>query len=160
MIPNRRFAKDHIKNRIEISSKLKKKSFLDRVLNRREAPGKSDKRHRYKGKDNDSSNQIPIYDDVSDLTPNEEFLAIRGEELSEYNCPPPPRPIYEVKSSSAESPSPAKEQTEEFYDDVSAYQEGRDKDHQVMQVINAGNSFLAYQWLFNLLDSVLVAYFR
>lgn len=135
LIPNRRFAKDHIKNRIEISSKLKKKSFLDRVLNRREAAGKSDERRCYKGKA--SANQI--YDDVSDFTPNEELLAIRGEELSEYNCPPPPRPIYEVKSS-AESPSP--DQTEEFYDDVSAYQERRNKNHQVMQEFLVINSCL------------------
>lgn len=97
-------------------------------MKRREPLGKSDKRHRCKNEV--SSNEIPIYDDISDLTPNEEFLVIGGEESSEYNCPPPPRSIYEIKSSVKESPSPDK--TEEFYDDVNAYQERHDKDHQVM----------------------------
>ncbi|XP_011873582.1 PREDICTED: FK506-binding protein 5-like [Vollenhovia emeryi] len=97
LIPNRRFAKDDVKDQIE-TSKLEKKSFLDRVLSRRDSPEKSGKRQRHKGKvDND---------DASDL------------ELPEYNCLPPPRPIYQVKLS---------EQTQEFYDDV---QERRDKDDQ------------------------------
>lgn len=121
-----------------MSSKLEKKSFLDRVLSRRESPrgerSKTNKRHRYKGKasSNPSSSleEIPTYDDVSDLTSNQESLADR-EELPEYNCPPPPRPIYEVKSSAGSS-----NQIQEFYDDVSAYQGRRNKNrhHQVKEV--------------------------
>lgn len=112
-----------------MSSKLPKISFLDRVLSKRESPGKSDKkeRHRYRNKVSSSpsssldTEEMPAYDDVSDLTPNQESLT-NEEESPEYNCPPPPRPIYEVKSCvPAESQSP--EQTQEFYDDVSAYQE-------------------------------------
>lgn len=71
---------------------------------------------------------MPTYDDVSDLTTNQEPLVNEGEELSEYNCPPPPRPIYEVKSPAR---SQNLDQTEEFYDDVSAYQERRNENHQV-----------------------------
>ncbi|XP_071638935.1 uncharacterized protein [Temnothorax longispinosus] len=122
LIPNRRLAK----NQIEMSSKLQKKSFLDRVLSRRESPGKSDKRHRYKDKvsSNPSSlldtEEIPTYDDASDLTPTRDVSANGGigEDVPEYTCPPPPRPIYQVKSP-AGSTSP--EQTEDVYDDVSAY---------------------------------------
>lgn len=112
-----------------MSSKLEKKSFLDRVLSRGESPGKfSNKRQRYKSKvsSNPSSlEEIPTYDDVSDLTPNPESLA-DGEELPEYNCPPPPRPIYEVKSPAGSQNS---DEIQEFYDDVSAYQGRRNKNH-------------------------------
>jgi len=116
-----------------MSSKLRKKSFLNRVLSRREYPSKSNKRERHRYKDKVSSNpsssldteEMPTYDDV---TPNEESLADEEEELPEYNCPPPPRPIYEIKLP-VESQSP--DQTQEFYDDVSTYQKERRKNYQV-----------------------------
>lgn len=121
MISNEKFAKDRAKDQIEISSKSpEKKSFLDRVLSRKESPGKSNKR--YKGKASSSpppaltKEEMSTYDDASDLTPNRESLADEGEELSEYNCPPPPRPVY-TKSTILNGP----DRIEEFYDDVNAY---------------------------------------
>lgn len=119
-----------------MSSKLKKKSFLDRVLSRErgESPGKLDKRERHRYRDKVSSNpssnpsldteEKPAYDDVSDLTLNQEPIADEGEQLPEYMCPPPPRPIYEVKLSTESQNS---NETQEFYDDVGAYQEQRNK---------------------------------
>ncbi|XP_011051567.1 PREDICTED: uncharacterized protein LOC105144384 isoform X2 [Acromyrmex echinatior] len=129
LISHERFAKDRVK--IETSCKLQqKKSFLNRVLSRRESPSKeTDKKERYRCKDKISSNsalsldteKIPTYDDVSDLKQDYQvgFLTDEGEELSEYNHLPAPRPIYQVKL-------PVKDQneTQEFYDDVSAHQEG------------------------------------
>ncbi|XP_018301050.1 DNA ligase 1 isoform X2 [Mycetomoellerius zeteki] len=141
LIPHGRFAKDRVK--IETSSKLQqKKSFLDRVLSRRESPKskESDKRERYRYKEREdkvSSNpassldmeKMPTYDDVSDLTSKQDYqagsLTDEDEELSEYNHPPPPRPIYQVKLL-AEGQS----ETQEFYDDVSAYQERHNKNPQ------------------------------
>ncbi|KAL6423148.1 hypothetical protein ACFW04_010080 [Cataglyphis niger] len=121
LISNEKFAKDRAKDQIEISSKSpQKKSFLDRVLSRKESPGKSDKR--YKGKASSSpppvlpKEEISTYDDASDLTPNRESLADEGEELSEYNCPPPPRPVY-TTSTILNGPN----RIEEFYDDVNTY---------------------------------------
>ncbi|XP_018337479.1 PREDICTED: uncharacterized protein LOC108745677 isoform X2 [Trachymyrmex septentrionalis] len=136
LIPHGRFVKDGAK--IETSCKFQqKKSFLNRVLSRRESPSKeTDKRERYRCKDKISSNsassldteKTPTYDDVSDLTSKQdyqaEFLTDESEELPEYNHPPPPRPIYQVKL-------PVKGQNEqEFYDDVSAHQEGHNKNSQ------------------------------
>ncbi|XP_018052493.1 PREDICTED: uncharacterized protein LOC108689981 [Atta colombica] len=136
LIPHRRFAKDRVK--IETSCKFQqKKSFLDRVLSRRESSSKeTDKRERYRCKDKISSNsassldteKVPTYDDVSDLTSKQDYQALltdEGEELPEYNHPPAPRPIYQVKL-------PVKDQneTQEFYDDVSVYQEGHNKNPQ------------------------------
>lgn len=138
MIPNRRFAKDDAKDQIEMSSKLEKKSFLDRVLSRRESPGKSNKRHRYKGKVSSSPSlsldkeETSTYDDVSDLTSNQESLADEGEELPEYNCPPPPRPIYEIKSP-VENQTP--DETQQVYDDINAYQKRRNKNHEVKHLL-------------------------
>lgn len=127
VISHRRFAKDHVKDQIEMLSKLQKKSFLDKVLSRKESPGKSDKRERHCHKDKVSSSfdtkEMLTYDDVSELTPNQGLLVNereKEEELPEYNCPPPPRPIYQVKLP-AQSQSP--DEMQEFYDDVSAYQE-------------------------------------
>lgn len=121
MVSNEKFAKDRTKDQTEISSKSpQKKSFLNRVLSRKESPGKSDKK--YKGKASSSpppsltKEEMSTYDDASDLTPNRESSADEGEELSEYNCPPPPRPVY-TKSTTLNGP----DQTKEFYDDVSVY---------------------------------------
>lgn len=116
-----KFAKDRAKDQTEISSKSpQKKSFLNRVLSRKES-NKSDKR--YKGKASSSppssstKEEMSTYDDAFDL-PNRESLANEGEELPEYNCPPPPKPIY-VKSTIPNNP----EQDEKFYDDVSTCRE-------------------------------------
>ncbi|XP_029669504.1 uncharacterized protein LOC115239235 isoform X1 [Formica exsecta] len=121
LVSNEKFAKDRTKDQTEISSKSpQKKSFLNRVLSRKESPGKSDKK--YKGKASSSpppsltKEEMSTYDDASDLTPNRESSADEGEELSEYNCPPPPRPVY-TKSTTLNG----LDQTKEFYDDVSVY---------------------------------------
>ncbi|KYQ57134.1 Src kinase-associated phosphoprotein 2-B, partial [Trachymyrmex zeteki] len=144
---NDQVEKDRVK--IETSSKLQqKKSFLDRVLSRRESPKskESDKRERYRYKEREdkvSSNpassldmeKMPTYDDVSDLTSKQDYqagsLTDEDEELSEYNHPPPPRPIYQVKLL-AEGQS----ETQEFYDDVSAYQERHNKNPQQVKSNN------------------------
>lgn len=111
-------------------------------MSRRESPKskESDKRERYRYKEREdkvSSNpassldmeKMPTYDDVSDLTSKQDYqagsLTDEDEELSEYNHPPPPRPIYQVKLL-AEGQS----ETQEFYDDVSAYQERHNKNPQ------------------------------
>ncbi|XP_072767791.1 uncharacterized protein [Anoplolepis gracilipes] len=123
LISNGKFAKDRAKDQTEISSKSpQKKSFLNRVLSRKESPGKSDKR--YKGKTSSSpppsstKEEAPnTYDDIPGLTLNRESLTNEEEELPDYNCPPPPRPIY-IKPT-----IPNKVEIEEFYDDVSACRE-------------------------------------
>ncbi|KYN28139.1 Src kinase-associated phosphoprotein 2-B, partial [Trachymyrmex cornetzi] len=134
LISHGRFAKDRVK--IEPSCKFQqKKSFLNRVLSRRESPSKeTDKRERYRCKDKISSNsalsldteKMSTYDDASDLTSKQDyqtgFLTSKGEELPEYNHPPPPRPIYQVKL-----PVEGQSETQEFYDDVSAYRERHNK---------------------------------
>ncbi|KYN04378.1 hypothetical protein ALC62_05144, partial [Cyphomyrmex costatus] len=134
LIPHGRSAKDRVKIEKETSSKLQpKKSFLDRVLSRKECPSKeTDKRERYRYKNKVSSNpaspldtgKMPTYDDVSDLITKQDHqagsLTDESEELPEYNHPPPPRPIYQVKLP-AESQST--DETQELYDDVSGYQE-------------------------------------
>lgn len=121
MVPYEKFAKDRAKDQTEISSKSpQKKSFLNRVLSRRE----SNKDKRYKAKASSSpppsstKEEISTYDDASDLIPNRESLANEEEELPEYHCPPPPKPVY-IKSTTPNDP----EQGEEFYDDVSSCRE-------------------------------------
>ncbi|KAL0116810.1 hypothetical protein PUN28_010021 [Cardiocondyla obscurior] len=135
LIPNRKIIKSPVKNQIEASNKLQKKSFLDRVLSRGESPVKPDKKERHCNKNKVSSSsldveEMPTYDDVSDLTANQESLAVGGEELPEYNCPPPPRPIYE-KRLPAESESNLNE-TQEFYDNIlNAYPEHDKTDQKI-----------------------------
>lgn len=121
LVPYEKFAKDRAKDQTEISSKsAQKKSFLNRVLSRRE----SNKDKRYKGKASSSpppsstKEEMPTYDDASDLTPNCKSLMNEEQELSEYHCPPPPKPVY-IKSTTPNDP----EQGEEFYDDVSSCRE-------------------------------------
>ncbi|CAL1679655.1 unnamed protein product [Lasius platythorax] len=120
-----KFTKDRAKDQTEISSKSpQKKSFLGRVLSRKESPGKSGKR--YKGKASSSpppsstKEETSIYDDASDMTANyRESLADEGEELPEYNCPPPPRPVY----TNSTTLNGQVDQIEALYDDVSACRE-------------------------------------
>lgn len=124
-----------------MSSKLEKekKSLLGRVLGRESDKYISDKRHRYKGKVSlnssvDKKQTTSTYDDASDLTSNRESLANEEKELPEYNCPPPPRPIYEIKSLAAENQRHSDE-TGDFYDDVSAYRERHDKNHDQVKLL-------------------------
>ncbi|XP_036150975.1 uncharacterized protein LOC105835166 isoform X2 [Monomorium pharaonis] len=135
LIPNRRFAKDDAKDQIKMPSKLEKKSFLDRVLSRRESPNKLNKKHHCKSKVSSNSSlsldkeKLHTYDDVSDLTSNQflaKFLTDEKEELPEYNCPPPPRPIYEIKSLTENQNS----ETRQVYDDVNICQERRIKNNE------------------------------
>lgn len=121
LLSNGKLTKDRAKDQ---SKSPQKKSFLGRVLSRKESPGKSDKR--YKGKTSSSpppsstKEGTSIYDDASDVTMNHESLAVEGpEELPEYKCPPPPRPVY-TKSTTLNDQV---DQVEEFYDDVNACRE-------------------------------------
>ncbi|XP_012214738.1 muscle M-line assembly protein unc-89 [Linepithema humile] len=123
LIPNERFIKDRAKNQTEASKFLQKKSFLDRVLSRKESSGKLDKKYKSKVSSLPSpstTEKTPTCIDASNLTPNQESLAEEREELPEYNCPPPPRPIY---TKSLNNPN----RVEEFYDDVSACREQYNK---------------------------------
>ncbi|XP_011335840.2 uncharacterized protein LOC105278440 [Ooceraea biroi] len=134
LISNGKIAKDRAKDQTDTSSKSpQKKSFLGRVLSRKEFYSKSPEK-KYKGK-NASSNpppssvaaeEMPTYDDVSDLTANQESL-VNDEELSEYNCPPPPRPVYTTKSPIVNN---LDDQVEEIYDDVNTCREQYNKSHQ------------------------------
>lgn len=128
--------KDRVKDQTEASNKfLQKKSFLERVWSRKESPGKTDKRLRGKVSSSptptsSATEVMSTYDDVSDLMSHPESLADNGEnELPEYNCPPPPRPVY------TKSPTIANQAdlnlVEEYYDDVSACREQRNKNNQV-----------------------------
>ncbi|XP_011146446.2 uncharacterized protein LOC105187375 isoform X1 [Harpegnathos saltator] len=135
-----RSTKDHrAKDQTEASSNkfLQKKSFLERVWSRRESPGKTDKRLQSKvsasptPSSSATETPLPTYDDVSEWTlipsGQESSANDGGEELPEYNCPPPPRPVY--------TKSPIVKQVEsysgeEFYDDVNACREQYNKNHQ------------------------------
>ncbi|XP_029178704.1 uncharacterized protein LOC114946406 [Nylanderia fulva] len=121
LLQNGKLTKDRAK---DPSKSPQKKSFLERVLSRKESPGKSDKR--YKGKTSSSpppsstkEEILSIYDDASDVIVNRESLADEEKELSEYNCPPPPRPVY-TKST---IPNGQVDQAEDLYDDVNACRE-------------------------------------
>ncbi|XP_020292534.1 uncharacterized protein LOC109859075 [Pseudomyrmex gracilis] len=126
LIPIIRFGKDRAKEdqKIDASpSKLQKKSFLDRVLSRRESSGgKSEKRCKSKTSLESVaplvSEKMPTYDHVSE--PKKEIKELSApnveEELPEYNCPPPPRPITPNRANNSG-------RTEEYYDDVSARRE-------------------------------------
>lgn len=120
LISHGKFAKDRTKDQTEISSKSpQKKSLLNRVLSRKESSGK---KYKSKASSNPPSpstkEEISTYDNASDLTPNRESPN-EGNELPEYNCPPPPRPVYYMKSTTPNG----LEQGEELYDDVSTCRE-------------------------------------
>lgn len=117
LLSNGKLTKDRAKDQ---SKSPQKKSFLDRVLSRKESPGKSEKRYKGKIPSSSTKEETSIYDDASDVTMNHESVAVEGpEELPEYNCPPPPRPIY-TKSTTLNGQV---DQVEEFYDDVTACRE-------------------------------------
>lgn len=136
LIPNGRPTKENRqKDQTDASSKLHaKKSFLDRVWNRKESPGKSDKKLGGKVSSSPPPSSVaeettPTYDDISDLkNSNKESLANDSdEELPEYKYPPPPRPIS-VQLPFVNNPD---DRVEDIYDDVSACREQYNKNRQV-----------------------------
>lgn len=137
LILNEKITKDRTKDQADASDKsTQKKSFFGRVLNRKESFAKSSEK-KCKGKISSPPNlpaspvaieEMPTYDDVSDLIANRESLT-NDEELPEYNCPPPPRPVYETKPSVANN---LDNEVEEIYDDVNTCREQYNKTHQVM----------------------------
>ncbi|XP_076248968.1 uncharacterized protein LOC143188524 [Calliopsis andreniformis] len=97
-----------------------KKSFLNRVMSRKESPKKTEKKMKRKTLTPPPSTvQEPTtYDDVSGLANTQETKQIIEDEETEYTFPPPPRPIYA-------KPPPIVEAVnqEELYDDVSSCRE-------------------------------------
>lgn len=125
-----------MKDQTEASNKfLQKKSFLERVWNRKESHAKTDKRSRSKISQSptpsSASETISNYNDISDQIPNQETPTNNGEkELLEYNCLPPPRPIYTKSSSSINQVDSNPD--EDFYDDVNTCRNQYNKNHQVI----------------------------
>lgn len=143
MISNEKFGKDRAKDQTDApqGKSPQKKSFLGRVLSRKESSAKSLEK-KYKGKATSASNpssssavaeaeEMPTYDDVSDLTANQEESLANGEELPEYNCPPPPRPVVYTSRLSPIANNPD-DRIEEIYDDVNICREQYKKTQQVM----------------------------
>lgn len=131
MTANKKSIRNWTKNQNDTPSKLyPKKSFLERVWNRKESSSKSDKRLRSKVSKSplpsSTVEEMPTYDDISDLTLKQKSLTDDSEELPEYKSPPPPRPIY-AKPPIVSNPGEA----EEIYDDVSACREQYNKNNQV-----------------------------
>nr|KAF7416796.1 hypothetical protein H0235_011327 [Vespula pensylvanica] len=104
-----------------------KKSFLDRMRNKKESPQKKEKIIAAQQETLTPPPQIiqkkemTTYDDVSDLIIKETSTS---NETPEYTCPPAPRPVY-VKPPTVILPV-----EEEFYDDVNGCHE---KKNQQMQ---------------------------
>ncbi|XP_043286938.1 uncharacterized protein [Venturia canescens] len=133
-----------------------KRSFLDRVRNRKDSPKKDDKKKENASEPKvekissemkkpseprmvqNESADLPMYDDVSELVTDTTYspngnarssrLSIHVDEASTYNCPPPPRPIY------SRPPSPVLVQavknidnSSEIYDDIENYREKNEK---------------------------------
>lgn len=140
---SRKSTKDRVRDQTEPSSKfLQKKSFLERVWSRRELPAKTDKRVRGKKSSSpipssSATEAMPTYDDVSDLMSHP--VDSQENDLPEYNCPPPPRPIY------TKPPSIMNQidlnSTEEFYDDVNTYREQYNENDQVISSATCSNSY-------------------
>lgn len=96
-----------------------KRSFLDRVRSRRESPKKVEKKSKRKivqsvsPVENDEPQPI-YYDDVSDLMNVQREICLE-EEQSEYNSPPPPRPVFAKPPITSDTTD-----EREFYDDVAS----------------------------------------
>ncbi|XP_043248366.1 uncharacterized protein LOC122395101 [Colletes gigas] len=92
-----------------------KKSFLDRVRSRKESPRKSEKKQKRRTPTPPPTNvqELPTYDDVSNLINGQEAKQNVEEEESEYKCPPPPRPVYAQPPVIADAVD-----EQELYDDV------------------------------------------
>lgn len=101
-----------------------KKFFLDRMRNKKESPQKREKIITDKRETLTPPPQIiqveevTTYDDVSDLIIKEMSVS---NEMSEYICPPAPRPVY-VKPPTVIMPV-----KEEFYDDVNGCHEKKNQ---------------------------------
>ncbi|XP_053971990.1 uncharacterized protein LOC128872882 isoform X1 [Hylaeus volcanicus] len=93
-----------------------KKSFLDKVRKKKESPRKNDKKQKRQITTPPPSaniQQLPTYDDISDLMNNQKAKR-NFEDESEYTSPPPPRPV-------CAKPPPLTvdaADNQEFYDDV------------------------------------------
>lgn len=119
---------DHVNNQTEAPTTfLQKKSFLERVWSKMESSGKTDKRLRGKVSlsptpTSSATEAMPTYDDVSELMQNHELLTNNSEEgLSNYNYPPPPRPVFTKSPLIVNHVDP--NAVEELYDDVNACRE-------------------------------------
>ncbi|XP_015171676.1 PREDICTED: uncharacterized protein LOC107063975 [Polistes dominula] len=101
-----------------------KKSFLNRMRNKKESPQKKDKIITAKQETLApppqiiQAEEVTTYDDVSDLIIKDMSAS---NEMSEYICPPAPRPVY-VKPPTIIIPV-----KEEFYDDVNGCQEKKNQ---------------------------------
>lgn len=134
-----------------------KRSFLDRVRNRKDSPKKDEKKKENlsdtksekidkistemkKSPESEivqkASVDLPTYDDVSELMNDSTNLqtcpsnrvSIHVDDISTYNCPPPPRPIYSKPPSPVlVKPLKIVEDTSEIYDDIENYREQEEK---------------------------------
>lgn len=115
--------KDNKNNEIQKKTPTKK-SFLDRMRNKKESPQKREKIITAKRETLTpppqiiQAEEVTTYDDVSDLIIKEMSVS---NEMSEYICPPAPRPVY-VKPPTVIMPV-----KEEFYDDVNGCHEKRNQ---------------------------------
>ncbi|XP_023287587.1 neurofilament heavy polypeptide [Orussus abietinus] len=101
------------------SKSPQKRSFLDRVRNKRDSPKKEEKKEKRNAPVSEPANELPIYDDISEIKNAKK--AVEPEELPEYSFPPHPRPVY---SNGAQENVVLQE---EIYDDVTNFQEERRK---------------------------------
>ncbi|XP_046825795.1 uncharacterized protein LOC124427229 [Vespa crabro] len=110
-----------------------KKSFLDRMRNKKESPQKKEKIIVAQRETLTPPSQIiqekemTTYDDVSDLIIKETSTS---NEMPEYTCPPAPRPVYKPPRPAYKPPTIILPVQEEFYDDVNGCHE---KKNQQMQ---------------------------
>lgn len=99
-----------------------KRSFLDRVINRKESMKKDDKKPKSATPSAPSSPtilsnvepELPCYDDVSNLTAVRESMMSTGVDEEDYLSPPPPRPIYSRPPTIIKCAVPS----DEIYDDI------------------------------------------
>ncbi|KAG7211158.1 hypothetical protein KM043_010482 [Ampulex compressa] len=112
-------ASNRAADKVDESAKSpQKKSLLDRVRSRRESPRKRENKAKHKTEPPPTAvcEEIPTYDDISGLTGRSDAPLFDVD--LEYCSPPAPRPIY------IKPPDPRNvPETEEFYDDVSAYRD-------------------------------------
>ncbi|XP_076169963.1 uncharacterized protein LOC143148012 [Ptiloglossa arizonensis] len=117
LLLNGKSSKDRATENSEVPAKSPlKKSCLSRVRSKRESPRKSEKKLKRKIPTPPPTNieETSTYDDVSDLmNAGQEAKRSLEEEESEYNCPPPPRPVYTKPPVIADE---IDKQT--FYDDI------------------------------------------
>ncbi|XP_034952513.1 uncharacterized protein [Chelonus insularis] len=111
----------------------RKKSFLGRMRNKKDST-KKEKNKKNSAKEiipiqSEISQELPTYDDVSELSSAKNNNLIMGT-MPEYTCPPPPRPLY-VKPPTIDN-FKSKENIEELYDDIEALRNDLDlKTHNI-----------------------------